>query len=454
MQVRVRFAPSPTGYLHVGGARTALFNYLLAKKTRGAFILRIDDTDRDRSRLDYEEDILESLAWLGLDWDEGVNKGGDYGPYRQSEKLDRYRQVVKTLISSDSAYLDVEGVTRLRYPAEEVVVNDIICGTCTFSPEALGTEPALLRSDGSPTYHLATVVDDIDMKISHIIRGQDHLTNTAKHCLIYRYLQEPLPRFAHLPLIMSKEGGKLSKREKSDMVNVRDFRRQGFVPDAMNNFLVMLGWSHPEGKEQLSLHECIERFELERVGATSAVFDTTKLEWLNGWWIRNLPIGHIARESLEFLRDLRPSVESRGMAYWEAVVAGLRDSIATLRDSYEIAQMLVGEELVFAEDIKEFLIQPEAREVFNRVALSWQKLLDEVELEPDRDCLSDADFSRCLSILKKENQGAAKLVFKSMRICVMGTLSGPELKVLVPFIRRDLLRERVKLTLSRFARAV
>ena len=258
--MRVRFAPSPTGYLHIGGARTALYNFFLAKRSGGQFILRIDDTDTERSLVEYEEDIIRSLRWLGIIWDEGPEMPGASGRFRQSDNTENYLEVAQRLLASGRAFCDPEGVIRLRYGGQKVIVRDEVCGVCEFQTQALGSEPGLIRSDGSPTYHLASVVDDIEMGITHIIRGQDHLTNTAKHQLMFDALGVSAPRFIHLPLIMGEDGSKLSKRNTEGSVLLKDFRAQGYLPEAVVNYLALLGWSHPEGVEQFSIGEVSNSF--------------------------------------------------------------------------------------------------------------------------------------------------------------------------------------------------
>lgn len=446
--VRVRFAPSPTGFLHVGGARTALFNYLFAKQQGGQFILRIDDTDLERSEKRFEDDILESMAWLGLEWNEGIARGGDYGPYRQSEKTARYQEVGNILLDSGKASYDDEGVLRLNYPGTKVGMVDLVCGPVEFSTDALGTPPALLRSDGSPTYHLASVVDDVDMKITHIVRGQDHLTNTAKHLLLMEALGHTPPQFAHLPLILGEDGSKLSKRNSAGMVSVCDFRREGYLPQALINFLVLLGWSHPEGRELLDMEECIARFDFSRVGSTGSVFDTNKLNFLNGHWIRTLETSIIAEASLPFTGELKELISGKSPDYWKQVIEALRSGFATLRDSESLARLLLVEEISLAPEVNSYLQEGDNQEKFLSIASSWQNLIKSSEFNADRDCLTEEDFNQCLSALKRENKKDKTLLFKSLRICVTGSLSGYELKSLIPFISRDILAERTDRVIS------
>lgn len=451
--VRVRFAPSPTGPLHIGGARTALFNFLFARSQGGSFILRIDDTDRERSKPELEQDILQSLEWLGLSWDEGPVPGGQYGPYRQSERYDLHRAAVEKLLARDAAYRDEEGTVRLRYPDTEIVVEDVICGRCVFQSASLGPEPVMLRSDNTPTYQLASVVDDIEMKISHVIRGQDHLTNTAKQQLIFHGLGAALPVFAHLPLILGKDGGKLSKRNSEALTSVRDFREGGYLPQALVNFLLLLGWSHPEANELISVEEAIRVFSLERVGKTGAIFDPAKLLFLNGWWIRHLPLEEIADHLLPFTGSCRSIVDRKGQAYWHQVVHALRDSISLLTETESLTSLLFDLSIPWSEEIKKFVREGNKEEI-GKVINCWKEVLNEFPPDEDKACYSNVQFNQLMSALKKKTGVSGKALFQPLRLAIMGNLSGPELKVLVPLIDSEVLRLRVNDALKIMASAV
>lgn len=346
--IRVRIAPSPTGPLHVGTARTALFNYLFARHLGGTFILRLEDTDVARSSIAYEKDILDGLHWLGLSWDEGPDVAGGpdrgpYGPYRQMQRLDRYRAAADQLLAQDRAYpcfcspeeleadrkaaeavreapryvgrcaslgqaersaRAAEGrrpVIRFRVGEGIVAFDDLVRGRVEIDTANLGGDFVILRADGTPLYHFTVVVDDAAMRISHVIRGEDHLSNTPKHILLFGALGEPAPRFAHLPLILNPDRSKMSKRKSQTAVS--DYQEQGFVPEAFVNFLALLGWSPGTEDEIMPLSEIEERFELERVQKGGAVFDRERLEWMNGQWIRRL-------EAEELIERLRPFLEA------------------------------------------------------------------------------------------------------------------------------------------------
>jgi nondiscriminating glutamyl-tRNA synthetase len=330
---RVRIAPSPTGPLHIGTARTALFNYLYAQRNAGTFVLRLEDTDVARSTVAFEADILEQLHWLGIAWDEGPDAAGGedrgpYGPYRQMQRLERYAEAAARLLADDTAYrcyctpeeLEADrkaqeaaheppryvgrcakltpeqraereaagkrGALRFRVPAGRISFDDLIRGEVEIDTANLGGDFVIVRSDGTPLYHFTVVVDDAAMEMTHIVRGEDHLSNTPKHILLFQALGHAVPEFAHLPLILNPDRTKMSKRKSQTAI--ADYRAQGFIPEALVNYLALLGWSTGTEEEILSLDELAARFDLEHVQKGGAVFDRERLEWLNGQWIRRL----------------------------------------------------------------------------------------------------------------------------------------------------------------------
>jgi glutamyl-tRNA synthetase len=330
---RVRFAPSPTGYLHVGGARTALFNWLFARRHGGTFLLRIEDTDTERSSTDMVTGILDGLRWLGLTWDEGPDVGGPHGPYFQSGRLDRYRAAAERLLAGGRAYpcycsperlrqereraeqrgeawrydraclaldaarvreLEASGAPRaLRFkvPAGGTAFDDDVHGRIEF--EGANIEDfVVLRSDDHPTYHLSVVVDDVEMGITHIIRGDDHISNTPKHVLLFEALGAPVPRFAHVPLILGADKKRLSKRHGA--TSVMEYERQGYLPEAMVNFLALLGWAPGDDREIMPAAELVESFSLDRISTGNAVFDVEKLDWMNAQYIARTPISALS----------------------------------------------------------------------------------------------------------------------------------------------------------------
>ncbi len=442
--VRVRFAPSPTGFLHIGGARTALFNLLFARKHNGTFILRVDDTDKERSLKENEENILSGMRWLGLEWDEGVGlpEEGSYAPYRQSGRLDKHLELAERLKNSGSAYTDEENCVRLRYPESDIVFNDLISGECRFSPDALGPDPVIIRSDGSPTYHLASVADDIDMKITHIIRGQDHLTNTAKHVVLFRAAGAPLPEFAHLPLLLGEDGSKLSKRNSSGFTLVNDFIEAGYLPEALLNFMCLLGWSHPESKDIFSPDEVVPFFDFDRVSHAGAKFELSKLKWYNGQYIRSMSPELLAEKTLAWTGVWKEAVEQRGMKWWTDAIYDLRTDFELLTRVEHIAACLLSESIVFTEESKAHIAEPLNLEAVELVAAQFTQLMDEHPTDDGADCYSKEQIKTLIKLVKKSVTVSPKLVFQSLRILTTAALKGPELDVLMPHVPVTVLRAR------------
>jgi glutamyl-tRNA synthetase len=285
--VRVRFAPSPTGYLHIGGARTALFNWLYARHFKGTFVLRIEDTDRSRNTEDATEAIFEGLRWLNLDWDEGVGAGGHLGPYFQSEREEIYRRYCERLLESGHVY-EENDVLRFRFAREKVAFTDLICGEVEFDMSDAATNPdmTIRRPDGSWIFHFVNVVDDIEMRISHVIRGEDHLSNTPKHIQLYRALGVAPPHFAHIPLILNKDGSKMGKRDQG--ASLKTYEELGYSPEAVRNYLCLLGWSPKDNREKMDINEVIRIFDLKNVNRKNAAFDLDKCTWLSGEYLREI----------------------------------------------------------------------------------------------------------------------------------------------------------------------
>ena len=373
---RVRFAPSPTGYLHVGGARTALFNWLYARRHGGTFVLRIEDTDVERSSVDMVTGILEGLRWLGLDWDEGPEDGGPHAPYFQSERLERYRNAATRLVERGHAYACYCSPERLRDAREraeqrgEAWQYDRAClslsaeriaeleaagaprairfkvppGTTGFDDAVRGRiefdtanieDFVVQRSDGYPTYHLSVVVDDVDMGITHVIRGDDHISNTPKHVLLFEAFGAATPRFAHVPLILGSDKKRLSKRHGA--TSVTEYQRQGYLPDALVNFLALLGWSPGEDRELMSKSELIERFSLDSISGGNAVFDTEKLDWMNGQYIARMPVEDLARAVRPFLVEAGLPLPTSDQ-YFDRLLELLRPRAKRLTDFVEMAR--------------------------------------------------------------------------------------------------------------------
>ena len=374
--IRVRFAPSPTGFLHIGSARTALFNWLFARHNSGTYILRIDDTDEQRSTEESMREIYDSLKWLGLDWDEGAIVGGPYGPYVQSERGEIYREYVQKLLDSGKAYycyctspeltemrekaraegrstlydgrhrnlteterrkFEAEGrkpVVRIKVPDESIVVADVILGE-NVTPPAILQDEIILKSNGSPLYNFTTVIDDYEMKVSHVIRGGDHINNTAKQLVIYRALGVEPPQFAHVPLVFDGKGEKLSKRRHGELVSVGKYREDGYLSEAMINYLVRLGWSYDDKQEIFSIDELIKKFEVERIGKSNVMFDIKKLQWLNKHYIMERDLSARTDAVIPFLqRDglLQANSFPECRVRLEKIVDAVGDRMTTLAD--------------------------------------------------------------------------------------------------------------------------
>jgi glutamyl-tRNA synthetase len=391
---RVRFAPSPTGYLHVGGARTALFNWLYARRHGGTFILRIEDTDVQRSSTDMVTGILDGMRWLGLDWDEGPGVGGPRGPYFQSERLDRYREAAARLVREGHAYycycsaerlrlerekaeqqgaawqydrlclslppdrvaaLEAAGTPRairFKVPATRTAFADAVHGRIEFDSASI-EDFVLLRSDQYPTYHLSVVVDDVEMEISHVIRGDDHISNTPKHVLLFEALGAPTPVFAHVPLILGADKKRLSKRHGA--TSVSEYRRQGYLPEAMVNFLALLGWSPGDDRELMSVNELVEAFSLEGISGGNAVFNTEKLDWMNGQYIARLATDRLADLVVPYFREA--SLDVRVSDPWfHRLLDLLRPRAKRLTDFIDLARPFLSDTVEYeAEAIEKHL---------------------------------------------------------------------------------------------------
>jgi glutamyl-tRNA synthetase len=366
-KVRVRIAPSPTGFAHLGTASTALYNVLFARANSGSFVLRIDDTDAERNRPEYEAVIFEGLHWLGLDWDEGPDKGGPYGPYRQSERIDLYRQDAARLIADGKAYrcyctpqeLDAERkqaqaekrpykysrrcltdppkdraefAVRFKVPGGEVKFKDMIRGDMTFDAGLIG-DFIIIKSDGSPTYQFASPVDDATMKITHVIRGEEHLSNTPYQLMLIDALGYERPSaYAHMPLILAKDGSKLSKRKHPE-TNLTLFREHGYLPEAMINYLALLGWNPGTKQEIFTFDELVHAFSFDRVQHAGARFDWEKLNWINGEYIRRL-------DDEELTRRLQPVLPKLDEAMIRRAVPALKTRMTKLADATELLEYL------------------------------------------------------------------------------------------------------------------
>jgi glutamyl-tRNA synthetase len=324
--VRVRFAPSPTGFLHVGGARTALFNWLFARHHQGTFLLRIEDTDKSRERHEAVQVIYDGLRWLGLEWDEGAGVGGDHGPYFQSERNAIYERYLDLLHAKGVVYQD-EGTVRFRSSRKPVIVDDLVCGRIEFD-RSMDPDMTIRRPDGSWIFHFVNVVDDIEMRISHVIRGEDHLTNTAKHVELYEALGKTPPSFAHIPLILNRDGSKMSKRDAG--ASITSYVDQGYAPEAVRNYLCLLGWSPKDNREEIEIEEVVRLFDLTKVNRRNAAFDLDKCYWLNGQYVLHMSLGRFRELSEPFIQKAGLAISDE--AYLLKVLEIVKEKIKLFQD--------------------------------------------------------------------------------------------------------------------------
>ena len=347
---RIRFAPSPTGYLHIGGARTCMFNWLYAKHIGGKFILRIEDTDLERSKGEYLDEILESIKWLGMDWDE---------IHYQSKRFDIYREYANKLVEEGKAY-HKEGAIFFKYDFQKVEIDDLIRGKIVFT-ELPKSEEVIIKSDNSPTYNFSCCIDDALMKISCVIRGEDHISNTPKQILMYKGLGFPLPQFAHVPLILSPGGGRLSKRFGA--TSIREYREMGYLSKAIANYLLLLGWSPGDNKEIFSLNEAKDIFKISNVNKTGAAFSIDKLNWVNSEYIKGMKKDELSDLVEDFLKTkdfLPPGVER---SYLEKVASLFQGRIFKLSDLVDWARFCFYDDFSYSEDTKSILERDLSKEV-------------------------------------------------------------------------------------------
>jgi len=485
-QVRVRFAPSPTGYPHVGNIRTALFNWLFARHMGGSFIVRIEDTDVARKVDDALTVILDSLRWLGLDWDEGPQVGGEYGPYFQSQRLETYHEIAQRLVDQEDAYRcycspqrleemraeqvrrkqppgydrrcrdlseaerkqkEAEGITpvaRFKVPLKgQTRFTDLIRGEVVFEHSTID-DLVLLKSDGFPTYHLANVVDDHLMEVSHVMRAEEWLSSTPRHILMYRALGWQHPQFAHLPMILGADRAKLSKRHGA--VSIAEFREQGYLPETMVNFLALLGWSLDDKTELLSRQELIDNFSLERVSRTGAIFNREKLDWMNGVYLRNLSQEDFLQQSLPFLESGLPPGVKRPLArdYIGQIMPLVQERAKTLAEVAELAQFFFVDELDYTTDL---LI------VKKMDALSAVKALKASQTRLEQLAAFDAEsLEAVLRPLAEELGLKTGQLFGTLRVAVTGQTAAPPLFQTMAVLGRERCLKRIEAALNKLHR--
>jgi glutamyl-tRNA synthetase len=368
MSVRVRFAPSPTGFLHIGGARTALFNWLYAQHTGGVFLLRIEDTDAARNTQEATDVILNGLRWLGLNWDEG--------PYYQSQRGDIYRRRVEQLKEAGMAY-EAEGAVKFKMAREPVVIPDLVVGKVTRAltdREVDDPDFVIVRSDGQPVFHLVNVVDDLEMGITHVIRGEDHLSNTAKHIALFRAFGVEPPQYAHIPLILNPDGAKMSKRDRG--ASLYSYMEEGCVPDAVVNYLCLLGWSPKENREKMSLEEIVRLFDLPQILRHNARFDIDKLYWLDGEYIHEMGAERFRELGAQALRRAGVGVNNYSAEYMSVALATCRGKIKRFGDLPEYAGFYFTEEVLIDPALAEKEFTPEGKARLQKLREALEKLGD------------------------------------------------------------------------------
>jgi nondiscriminating glutamyl-tRNA synthetase len=471
--MRVRFAPSPSGHLHIGNVRTALFNWLLARGADGTFILRIEDTDAERSTVESEAAILDDLRWLGLDWDEGPEAGGPVGPYRSSERLGKYQSRARVLIEQGKAYycfctpeqLDAErkealannrpakysrrcaaidparakarvtageqAAVRFRTPDDrEITFHDLVRGDISFHTDVIGDQ-VLLRSDGYPAYNFAVVVDDGLMGVTHVVRGEDHISNTPRQILIYEALDFGTPEFGHVAMVLGPDHTKLSKRHGATSVD--EFREKGYLPEALLNYLALLSWSPGENQEIMPLAEMAKRFKLQDVGHSASVFDEEKLAWVNRHYLKEAAperLAALAAPYLERAGYARGPLKAEGLAYVASITPLFNASVDRLDQVPQRLQQLFEfspEKALSHAELRAEGEAPAARQVIDA-------LTEELETSPR---LIDKDAFRALANrVKQRTNQKGRALFHPIRLALTAAGDGPELDLLVPAIER------------------
>ena len=430
MTVRTRFAPSPTGYLHVGGARTALFNWLFARKHGGVFVLRVEDTDEARNTDEARQAIFDGMSWLGLDWDEGPEKGGNFGPYYQSERKVIYDAWFQKLVDAGRVYED-GGAWRFRFERKPVTMHDLVCGEVTidYRDESNTPDMVVKRSDGSYVFHFVNVVDDLEMEITHVIRGEDHLMNTPKHLQLIEAFGGVAPKYAHIPLILNPDGSKMSKRDAG--AAVADYPRQGFLSSAVVNFIALLGWNPKTEREIFTLSELVELFSLENVNRAPARFDLEKCKWVNQQ--------HLLAVSVEdFATAARPFVEAAGLPISEnfaEVMAAVKDKVRLFSDVPGVVDFLLQDQ--FACDAEALA------KVRGNAAVGGLLLALAAAFEGIGEWSADAAKEALNQVAKTLGAKPGQLMFP-LRVALSGRGHGPDLGDMLSLLGRERCVTRVR----------
>jgi len=404
MGIRTRFAPSPTGFLHIGGARTALFNWMYARSQGGSFILRIEDTDLERSKNEYLDEIMDSMAWLGFGWDEF---------YKQSDRFDLYRQYAQKLLDEGKAYSEGPAVI-LKMPQMQLKFFDIIRGEVAFDSETI-KDQVLIKSDGSPTYGFACVIDDALMEISHVIRGEDHISNTPKQLAIYEALGFKPPKFAHVPLIMDEEGGRMSKR--SGATAVSDYRKDGFLPEALVNYLMLLGWSPGDNQEVISLETAVKKFSIKKVNKAAAAFSMDKLKWLNAEYLKKLPEEKLAEFVVPFLKQRGWIGEDYDRKWILSIVELYRNRMADIHEFLERTAYLFQSDFFVSAEMRNKYLNAEQTKCFADLAVHLE------QVQP----FSKEEVEKAFRSCVEKNNLKMSDVVHPVRVALTGSDVGPGL---------------------------
>jgi len=437
MSVRVRFAPSPTGYLHIGGARTALFNWLYARHTGGKFILRIEDTDAARNTQPAVDVILQGLRWLGLDWDEGPETAdptgasrGRFGPYFQSQRKEIYQARVRELIEKGAAY-ESEGAVKFRMRSEPVIIPDLVVGDVRrelTDREEVDPDFVLVRSDGQPVFHLVNVIDDLEMGITHVIRGEDHLANTAKHIALFEAFGVRTPHYAHIPLILNKDGTKMSKRDQG--ASLTSYMEEGFAPEALVNYLYLLGWSPKDNREVMPLSDVIEIFDLPQILRHNSKFDLNKLHWMQIEYFKQMPLDRFVGLAVENLRKLGVSTDGFERSYIDAALATCKEKIKSTADLMVFAAFYFRTEVNFEKTVV-FTDQDKSNLSRLKEAFKSLEIFDLKTIEA------------ALKNLAGELKVKAGILVHPLRLACTGNSVGPSLYHLMEVLGKDQVLKRL-----------
>jgi glutamyl-tRNA synthetase len=445
MKVRVRFAPSPTGFLHIGGARTALFNWLYARHTGGTFVLRIEDTDAARNTQEAVDVILNGLRWLGLNWDEGPLTSdatgqckGDRGPYYQSQRKENYQARVDALLSRGLAY-EHEGAIKFKMQRETTIIHDLIKGEVhrdLTDREQVDPDFVLVRSDGGPMFHLVNVVDDLEMGITHVIRGEDHLSNTAKHIALFRAFGVEPPKYAHIPLILNADGSKMSKRDRG--ASLTTYLDDGFLPEAVDNYLCLLGWSPKDNTEKLSLSEVIERFDLPQVLKHNARFDFEKLLWLQGEYCRELPNDRFYELAVHALAKAGIDTNKFDVSYVKAALDTCKGKIKTFSELPAYGGFYFRDSVEYDPEAAKKSFVPENKPRLEKLRDAFAKLEN----------FDAASIEAALKATATELGVKAGLLVHPVRLACTGNSSGPSLYHLLEVIGKEKALVRIERALA------